>query len=90
MDAIRAKKGWSVIDGPVGVRNKDGQLRNYDGLAVSPRQRQIGIEVKSGSARKTAPQRNFDSGVSRSNPAYGVGKNKGVTIKKTKTIRRRR
>ena len=89
MDAIRDKLGWNVKEGPVGVRNGDGQLRNYDCVAVSPRGREIGIEVKSGSATKTAAQRNFDSGVSRSNPAHRVGQNKGLTIKKTKTIRRR-
>ena len=71
-DAIKEKKGkdgWTVIEGQVSVRNKDGQLRKYDGAAVSPRGRVIGLEVKSGSARKTADQRNFESSLSRSNVA---------------------
>ena len=52
-DAVKQKPGWNVIEGQVGVRNASGQLRYYDGAAVSPRGRVIGLEVKSGSATKT-------------------------------------
>ena len=77
-DAVSQKPGWSVIEGQVGVRNASGQLRYYDGAAVSPRGRVIGLEVKSGSATKTPAQRIFDSGVNTQNPAVGVGRYDGV------------
>src|SRR5690606_8466828 len=47
-DAIAAKPGWSVRTGNVAVRDASGQLRYYDGLAISPRYKVIGLEVKSG------------------------------------------
>jgi RHS repeat-associated protein len=86
-DAVKQKPGWSVIEGRVSVRNADGQLRIYDGAAVSPRGRIIGLEVKSGSATKTASQRNFDSGVSTYNPAVGVGNSSGVSVGRSLEIR---
>ncbi|WDE02340.1 RHS repeat domain-containing protein [Thalassomonas actiniarum] len=86
-DAIKQKPGWNVIEGRVSVRNSSGQLRVYDGAAVSPRGRTIGLEVKSGSARKTAAQRNFDSSVNTFNPATGVGKSSGISIGRTIEIR---
>ncbi|WP_339754938.1 hypothetical protein [uncultured Marinobacter sp.] len=86
-DAVKQKPGWSVIEGRVSVRNSDGQLRVYDGAAVSPRGRTIGLEVKSGSATKTAPQRNFDSGVNTYNPAVGVGNSSGVSVGRSLEIR---
>jgi Pretoxin HINT domain len=71
-DAIKDNKpGWSVIEGRVSVRNSAGDLRIYDGAAVSPRV--IGLEVKSGGATRTGPQSRFDEGVSTFNPAFGVG-----------------
>ncbi|WKT59635.1 RHS repeat-associated core domain-containing protein [Microbulbifer thermotolerans] len=86
-DAVKKKPGWSIIEGRVSVRNADGQLRVYDGAAVSPRGRIIGLEVKSGSARKTAAQRNFDSGVNTNNPAVGVGKSRGINVGRSLEIR---
>ncbi|AJQ97865.1 hypothetical Protein YC6258_05837 [Gynuella sunshinyii YC6258] len=86
-DAVKQKPGWSVIEGRVSVRNADGQLRVYDGAAVSPRGRTIGLEVKSGSATKTAAQRNFDSGVNTYNPAVGVGNSSGVSVGRSLEIR---
>ncbi len=79
-DAVRQKPGWDVIEGQVGVRNASGQLRYYDGAAVSPRGRVIGLEVKSGSAVKTGAQRTFDAGVNTFNPASGVGQNAGLEV----------
>lgn len=76
--AVSQKPGWSVIQGNVGVKNASGQLRYYDGVAVSPRGRVIGLEVKSGSAVKTPAQRIFDSGVNTYNPAVGVGRHAGL------------
>gem|GEM_PF-1935266 len=86
-DAVKQKPGWSVIEGRVSVRNADGQLRVYDGAAVSPRGRTIGLEVKSGAATKTAAQRDFDSGVNTYNPAVGVGNSNGVNVGRSLEIR---
>jgi len=45
--------------------------------------------MKSGSARKTAAQRSFDSGVSKNNPARGLGEHSGkIEIRRTLEIRR--
>ncbi|WP_404395812.1 SpvB/TcaC N-terminal domain-containing protein [Pseudoalteromonas phenolica] len=86
-DAVKQKPGWNVIEGRVSVRNANGQLRVYDGAAVSPRGRVIGLEVKSGSATKTAAQRSFDSGVNTSNPAVGVGQSSGINVGRSLEIR---
>jgi len=86
-NAVKNKPGWNVIEGRVSVRNADGQLRVYDGAAVSPRGRTIGLEVKSGSATKTAAQRNFDSGVNTYNPAVGVGQSSGVSVGRSLEVR---
>jgi hypothetical protein len=62
-----------VIEGRVSVSNAAGDLRIYDGVAVSPRGRVIGLEVKSGGATRTGSQSAFDTGVNTFNPAVGVG-----------------
>lgn len=62
-------------------------MKVYDGVAVSPNGNIIGLEVKSGNARLTKAQRSFDSRVSRTTPAIGIGKNSGLEI--TRTIIRR-
>jgi RHS repeat-associated protein len=87
-DAIRQKKGWTVTEGRISVRDKSGQLRVYDGYATSPRGRNIGLEIKSGDASRNKAQRTFDQGIGSNNPAQGVGKSEGVTITKAKVIRR--
>jgi hypothetical protein len=87
-DAVNHKPGWSVIEGQVGVRNASGQLRYYDGAAVSPRGRVIGLETKSGTATKTPAQHVFDSGVNTQNPAIGVGQNQGLEVGRALEIRR--
>ncbi len=88
-DAIAAKPGWSVRSGNVAVRDASGQLRYYDGIAISPRYRVIGLEVKSGSASRTAAQRLFDTTLnsSPSNVATGVGKSAGTTVQRSILIR---
>jgi hypothetical protein len=45
------------------------------------------LEVKSGSATKTAAQRSFDSGVNTSNPAVGVGQSSGINVGRSLEIR---
>lgn len=87
-DAIKEKFGWRVIEGSVGARSASGQVRYYDGAAVSPRGRVIGLEVKSGTASKTPAQRAFDSGVNTQNPAIGIGQNQGLEIGRSLEIRR--
>lgn len=84
-DAIAAKPGWSVRTGNVAVRDASGQLRYYDGLAISPHRRFIGLEVKSGDASRTAAQRLFDTTLN-SNPgnvATGVGQSAGTTVQRS-------
>jgi hypothetical protein len=89
-DAVKQKPGWQVVEGRVSVRDASGQLRVYDGVAVSPSGKTIGLEVKSGTATKTAPQLTFDSTLnsSRSNSAFGVGQNKGIVVNRALEIKR--
>lgn len=88
-DAIAVKPGWSVRTGNVAVRDASGQLRYYDGIAISPRGRVIGLEVKSGSATLTPEQRLFDSTLnsSPSNVATGVGQSTGTTVQRSILLR---
>ena len=88
-DGVRAKEGWQVIEGRVYVRDATGQLRIYDGTAVSPRGRAIGLEVKSGDAKKSPEQRAFDTRLNDNaqNQATGVGKSKGLVIRRSVEIR---
>jgi len=87
-NAVRQKPGWNVIEGRVSVRNPAGDLRIYDGAAVSPRGRVIGLEVKSGGATRTGSQSAFDAGVNTFNPAIGVGGNAGLEVGRSLLIRR--
>lgn len=64
------------------------QLRYYVAVAISPRGRHIGAEVKSGTARKSVRQREFDSSVSGRNPARGVGNSSNIHARRTIEIRR--
>lgn len=88
-DAVDAKPGWSVVRGKVAVRDASGQLRYYDGAAISPRGRVIGLETKSGTAVRTPEQRLFDSTLNSnpSNVATGVGQSKGITVQRSTLIR---
>ena len=86
-DAVRQKPGWNVIEGRVSVRNAAGDLRVYDGAAISPRGRVIGLEVKSGGATRTGAQSAFDSGINTFNPAVGVGQNLDLIVGRALQIR---
>jgi len=88
-DSVEAKPGWSVRTGNVAVRDASGQLRYYDGIAISPRDRIIGLEVKSGDASRTGAQRLFDTTLnsSPSNVATGVGQSAGTTVQRSILIR---
>ena len=86
-DAVKGKAGWNVIEGRVTVRNAAGEVRVYDGAAVSPRGRVIGLEVKSGGATRRSSQSAFDSGVNTFNPAVGVGQNADLPIGRVLLIR---
>ena len=89
-DAIEAKPGWQVIRGQVSVRNSTGQLRKYDGAAVSPNGRVIGLEVKSGSANRTPAQSAFDNSLNSSgqDTVPGVGTSSGLQVTRSILIRR--
>ena len=87
-DAISKKEGWGVRRGRIYTKDSTGQVRVYDGAAITPDGKYIGLEVKSGKAQKTKAQREFDNRISRSNPAIGVGQSEGITISHSITIRR--
>lgn len=89
-DAVRQKPGWQVIEGRVSVRDATGQLRIYDGAAVSLRGRVIGLEVKSGGATRTAAQRAFDLrlNLDPQNVATGVGQSSSIVVQRSLVIRR--
>ncbi len=88
-DAIKQKPGWQVTERPVTVRDATGQLRVYDGAAISPKGRGIGLETKSGTGRLTPQQRAFDSRLNSSptNKAIGVGKSREFTISRAIEVR---
>ena len=88
-DAVKQKDGWGVVEGRVYTKDSTGQIRVYDGLAVTPSGKYIGLEVKSGNAKKTKAQREFDNRIGKSNPAVGVGKSDGISITHVVTIRRK-
>ena len=88
-NAIEQKPGWTVQRGRVAVRNVANELRIFDGVATGPSNRTIGLEIKSGTARRSKFQRAFDSGLNsgRTNTAKGVGASSGITIHRTLQIR---
>ena len=88
-DTVKQKDGWGVVEGRVYTKDSTGQIRVYDGLAVTPSGKYIGLEVKSGNAKKTKAQREFDNRIGKSNPAVGVGKSDGISITHVVTIRRK-
>ncbi|MDP1660687.1 MAG: RHS repeat-associated core domain-containing protein, partial [Phycisphaerales bacterium] len=89
-NAIEAKPGWMVVRGRVSVRGETGQLRVYDGVAISPSGRAVGLEIKSGSGTMTTAQRAFDSALNATGGqwVYGVGNYLGRTIRRAIEIRR--
>jgi hypothetical protein len=89
-DAVEAKPGWQVIRGEVSVRDVTGQLRKYDGAAISPRGRVIGLEVKSGASTRTPAQRTFDTKLNGSGleTLPTVGRNAGLQVRRSIEIRR--
>jgi|SRR5215475_12289537 len=88
-DAVEAKNGWSVVRGQVAVRDPAGQLRYYDGAAISPRGRVIGLETKSNTAGRSPEQRTFDTWLNSkpSNVARGVGKSQGTNVQRVLLIK---
>jgi Flp pilus assembly pilin Flp len=90
-DGVAAKDGWSVERGRVHMTDHTGQVRVYDGTATSPSGRVLGLEVKSGTATKTGPQREFDNRVNsgQSDP-QGMGKHRDTSIDRAVEVRRPR
>ena len=86
-DAVDAKPGWKAIRGHVAV-TRNGQRRVYDGAAVSPRGRVIGLETKSGGAQRNRAQRTFDRMTTLRSPAIGVGRHAGLVIRRSLLIRK--
>ena len=52
-------------EGRIYTKDNTGQVRVYDGAAITPDEKYIGLEVKSGKAQKTKAQREFDNRISR-------------------------
>jgi len=86
--AIKNKPGWRVIEGRVYARDATGQERVYDGVAISPKGHVIGLEVKSGTGKKTPEQRAFDNRVNAGNPVRGVGQHSDLEIERVIEIRK--
>jgi len=86
-DAIAERPGWDVARGRVTVRNADGDIRVYDGIATGPDGTVYGLEIKSNTGRKNGHQCRFDCGVSPDNPATGVGKYNEIDVTEVKDIR---
>jgi len=86
--AVEEKKGWSVKRGRVYTKDSTGQTRVYDGVAITPGNKAIGLEVKSGTSRKTRPQREYDARVnSGHSSAIGTGRHDRLEIYKSLEIR---
>lgn len=63
VDAVEtylAGSGYDIKGREISVRNKDGKLRRYDIVVVSPEGAVVGIEVKSGGATRSSRQKNID------------------------------
>jgi RHS repeat-associated protein len=87
-DAVSRKPGWRVIEGRVTVRGPNGEIRVYDGAAISPKGHVIGLETKSGSSPWRGSQRTFDRSINNGNPAAAIGKHVGLIIRRVIVIRR--
>jgi hypothetical protein len=64
MDIIKndaAYKGYDILGTEISVRGTDGTLRRYDVVARKPDGSIVGIEVKSGTATRTAQQKLIDN-----------------------------
>jgi hypothetical protein len=79
-----------VTRGRVHVKDANGNIRVYDGMATSPRNHNIGLEIKSGNAKRTPSQRDFDSWLNSSpvHVATGFGQVAGQQISRSILIRR--
>jgi hypothetical protein len=70
---VNARPGWRVVGKEISVRDSDGTLRRYDLVAENPNGENVGIEVKSGDATRTAQQRTVDSNLEASGGLDTVG-----------------
>lgn len=83
--------GRAAVDTKVQARLPDGSIRYYDGLSLKPDGTWEGIEVKSGTAGRTAGQRAFDGqvdgdGVNPGTPATATLNGKQIRITSTYLI----
>lgn len=90
-NSVKMKPGWSIIEGRVYVKDIDGNVRVYDGVAKSPSGNNIGLEVKTNTAQKSTSQRKFDNNLnsSQKNKVKGIGKNKDLEVHRAKEIRKK-
>jgi hypothetical protein len=71
--ALNARPGWRVVGKEISVRDADGTLRRYDLVAQNPNGEYVGIEVKSGTATRTAQQRTVDANLKAAGGLDTVG-----------------
>ena len=70
-----SNNGYKISGREISVRSADGTLRRYDIVAISPDGVVIGIEVKGGSAIRTAQQIRIDNELINSGGLNTVGQN---------------
>jgi hypothetical protein len=80
------ESGATVVRGRIYCRGNGEQVRVYDGAIDLRDGRYIGIEVKNGSATRTADQRVFDTWVDSGNEAVGIGQANGFRIIGTRLV----
>jgi len=70
---IDGRPGWTRAGKEISVRDGDGTLRRYDLVARNPKGKFVGIEVKSGTAVRTAQQRVVDANLNAAGGLDTVG-----------------
>jgi hypothetical protein len=88
LDAVEKKRGWTVMRRRVRVRG-NGMVREYDSLAIDPKGRVLGVDVKGGMAGRSGRQAIFDGWVnsSRANVATGTGRHVGMEVRRAVVVR---
>jgi hypothetical protein len=70
---VDARPGWKTAGKEISVRDSNGTLRRYDLVAKNPKGKFVGIEVKSGTATRTAQQRLVDANLNAAGGLNTVG-----------------
>jgi hypothetical protein len=70
---INSREGYRVVGREISVRDADGTLRRYDLVATNPKGEYVGVEVKGGTASRTAQQRRVDESLASAGGLDTVG-----------------